>query len=477
MRRKLVSMALVACMSAATLAGCGGGGAAETTAANAGGSAETKAAEAAPAAGGEAAPAEEITLKFTYKQSASNDPLERWLKEKQVIETFEAEHPGVKIELAPISSSEGDYATLLALQLSSEATAPDIFMEDTYMTATDAAAGYLACLDDYLANWEDWDHYLEGTKAAVKGSDGKSYGVPISTDSRGIYYNFEIFKNAGIEVPWQPKTWADIMDAGKKIVESGQDVEPFYLIVGSSNGEAVSMQTFEMLLYGTGDQLYEDGKWLINSKSITDTFQFIYDVYNTEQIGVSIDIALATDANDQIMKGISENTAAMFLTTCTDSGKWASTGAFPVEDVESKIGFAAMPTQNGGDPATVTMTGGWSWAMSEFCKHKDVAFEFLAFCGNQENATNRSLYDGRMSPRDDSVEIAEYGSRAYINEMTSFMSNAYVRPKSESYAMVTTQIQALVEEVATGSLTPEQATAEYAKRVINIVGEENTFTK
>lgn len=458
MKRKLVSMALVACIAAMTLTGCGGSS-------NQGESANN---------GGDA---DEVTLKFTYKQSASDDPLEKWIEEKKIIETFEAEHPGVKVELAPISSSEGDYATLLALQLSSESTAPDIFMEDTYMTATDAAAGYLACLDDYLAEWEDFDHYLDGTKEAVKGSDGKYYGVPISTDSRGIYYNMEIFNNAGIETPWQPQTWADIIDAAKKIKESGQDVEPFYLIVGSSNGEAVSMQTFEMLLYGTGDQLYEDGKWMVDSQSIVDTFSFINDVYNTEKVGVSIDIALATDAGDQIVKGMSEGKAAMFLTTCTESGKWAETGAFPVEDVESKIGFAAMPTQNGGDPATVTMSGGWSWAISEFCENKDLAFEFLAFCGNQENATYRSLYDGRMSPRDDSVEIEEYAARAYINEMTEYMANSYVRPKSESYAMVTTQIQALVEEVATGSLTPEAASAEYTKRVTSIVGEENIFTK
>ena len=98
MRRKLVSLALVTCMSATALAGCGGNKPAETEAPKA----EAKTEEAAPA--GDAA-GEGVTLKFTYKQSASNDPLERWLKEKQVIEAFEAEHPGVHVELAPISSS------------------------------------------------------------------------------------------------------------------------------------------------------------------------------------------------------------------------------------------------------------------------------------------------------------------------------------------------------------------------------------
>ena len=451
MSKKLLAL-LMACLMVLGLAACGGNG----------GEADNKDGE--------------TVLTFAYKQ-VDNDPLEKFFETYDIIAQFEEAHPGVKVELKPVSSTEGDYGTLMALQLSSAKTAPDMFMEDTYMTATDAAAGYLACLDDYVANWEDWAHYLEGAKTAVKGVDGKTYGIPISTDSRGIYYNIAIFEEAGIETPWQPTCWADIIEAGKKITALNKGYEPFYLIVGGGNGEAISMQTFEMLLYGTGDQLYEDGKWVVDSQSIVDTFQFIDDVYNNEKIGIDGGIAFAAGAGDKMAELMSQNKGAMFLSTCTDSAKWSATGSFPVEDVESKIGYAAMPTQNGGDPATVTMCGGWSWAVSEFSENKDLAFEFLAFCGNKENAARRSLLDGRMSPRDDSAEVEGYADRAYVEEMTAFMANAYVRPKSEDYALVTTEIQRLVEMVANDSFTPEQAAAEYATNVKNIVGEENTITK
>ncbi|NLU52837.1 MAG: extracellular solute-binding protein [Clostridiaceae bacterium] len=420
---------------------------------------------------------EEIVLKFTYKQAASNDLLEKWLEEKKVIERFEAENPGIKIELTPISSSEGDYATLLALKLSSETTAPDIFMEDTYMTATDAAAGYLACLDDYVANWDEWSHYLDGTKEAVKGTDGKIYGIPISTDSRGIFYNYKVFRDAGIPTPWQPTNWEEILDAARKIKAHDPSIEPFYMIVGKQNGEGVSMQTFEMLLYGTGDQLYENGKWVVKSKGLSDTFKFIEQVYKTEKLGVSLDVALASDVGAQVNKGLADGTIGMYLAVATTAGNWTSTGSYPVENLEQVIGFAAMPTQYGGDPATITMCGGWSWAISSHCKYKDEAFKFLAFCGNKENATWRSLYDGRMSPRDDSTDIEEYAMRPYIKEMTAYMANAYVRPKHESYAMVSTQIQTIVEELVSTDMTAEQAAEEYKSRVISVVGNENTLTK
>jgi multiple sugar transport system substrate-binding protein len=419
---------------------------------------------------------ENVTLTFAYKQ-VDNDPLEKFFETYDIIAEFEKAHPGVKIELKPVSSTEGDYGTLMALQISSAKTAPDMFMEDTYMTAADAAAGHLACLDDYVANWEDWAHYLEGAKTAVKGTDGKTYGVPISTDSRGIFYNIAIFEEAGIEVPWNPTCWADVIEAGKKVVALNKGYEPFYLIANQGAGEAISMQTFEMLLYGTGDQLYEDGKWVVESQSLVDTFKFIDDVYNNEKITINTDIAFATSAGNDMVKLMSEDKGAMMLCVITESAKWSPTGSFPVEDVESKIGVAPMPTQFGGDPATVTMCGGWSWAVSEYSENKDLAFEFLAFCGNKENAARRSLLDGRMSPRDDSKEVEGYADRAYVEQMSEFMANAFVRPKSEDYGTVSTQIQQLVVEVASGRMTPEEAAAQYKTRVIGIVGEENTITK
>ncbi len=421
---------------------------------------------------------EDVTLVFTYKQSASDDPLERWINDKGVVAAFEEAHPGVKIELRPIASTEGDYATLLALQLSSEKTAPDIFMEDTYMTATDAAAGYLACLDDYLAAWDEYDHYVPGAKAAVLGSDGKSYGVPISTDSRGIWYSLPVFEAVGIPTPWQPKSWEDVLDAARAIRkyndDNGKNIQPLHITVGAINGEAVSMQTFEMLLYGTKDAMYKDGKWLVAGKGLDDTFGFIDTVYK-ENLGVSLDIALSADGLPTVVAYMFPNAlVGMSMNVSTLIGYWLPGAAAPIDNIKEKIGFAAMPTQF-GDPATVTICGGWSWAISSYCEHKDLAFEFLAFCGNQENATNRSIYDGRMSPRDDSLSVGAYAGIPFIDDIYAYMDYAFVRPKDEAYAAVSAQIQTLVEELASGSLTPAQAAEQYRIRVTNVVGEENTF--
>lgn len=468
-------------MLACVMSGCGQKGEKADTADTAGTANTAEAADMAEAANTESEP---VTIKFTYKQSGSDDALKKWLDEKQVIERFEAENPGIKVELTPLTSADGDYTTKLALQISNEKTTPDVIMEDTYMTASDAAAGYLTCLDDYLNEWEDWDQYIEGTKKAVEGADGKYYGVPISTDSRGIYYTKAIFQAAGIPVPWQPENWNDMLETAEKLKALKEenpeyaDMIPFVLTVSKAAGEATTMQTFEQLLYGTGDEMYEDGKWLVGSQGILDTFRFINEVQNERDLGQPLSLALSADGSNIIIQEMfPKNQIGMRIDASSAAGSWLPTGSAPIENLEDVIGFAACPTQNGGNPPTISMTGGWSWAVPAYSAHKDEAFKFIAFCGNKENAAYRSIYDGRMAPRKDAMEIEDYAVRPFMKEFQDYLEYSYVRPKSEDYALISTQIQSIIEDLVTGNLTPEQASETYSKKVAEIAGEENTVTK
>ena len=46
---------------------------------------------------------------------------------------------------------------------------------------------------------------------------GKTYGVMNSTDVQLAYYNVKLFKRAGLPVPWQPHSFADIVAASKAL--------------------------------------------------------------------------------------------------------------------------------------------------------------------------------------------------------------------------------------------------------------------
>ena len=57
-------------------------------------------------------------------------------------------------------------------------------------------------------------------------TDGKVYGIPYCTDTRGLWYNREILTTAGVIAEgedWAPKTWDDILDACAKIKDKCPD--------------------------------------------------------------------------------------------------------------------------------------------------------------------------------------------------------------------------------------------------------------
>lgn len=314
-------------------------------------------------------------IKITWRNTGENDKMTQYLEETFIPE-FEKENEDIKIVLSPITASEGDYFSKVALSMQSESTAPDVVAEDSFMLNSDANAGYLTNLDEYVADWDQWDKYTENLKAGVIAEDGSTYAIPGTSDSRGIWYNKNVFKKAGLPEDWQPTTWREIIEAAEAIKASDENVIPLGLGVAKANGESVSMQTFQMLLYGTQDTLFdsETRKWQVNTQGIIDSLAFIDEVYNQKQLGPSLSVAINSNYGSVMFQDKFPNDeVGMLLDGFWSAGNWAENGATPVENMTERFGFAGMPTQNGGEPPFTTMSGGWTWAIPEKAQNKEAS--------------------------------------------------------------------------------------------------------
>lgn len=419
-------------------------------------------------------------ISITYRSGGgTNKGLTDWL-EKEVIPEFKKEHPGSTIKLAPLNVSEGDYFAKIALMLKSKNTAPDLVAEDTFMVNSDASAGYLESLDDKVKAWDDWGNFTENVKKGVIAQDGKVYGVPYNTDSRGIWYNKDLFEKAGLPVPWEPESWEDILQAAKTIKEkSPSDVIPIWMNSGKATGEATSMQTFEMLLYGTKTPLYDldEKKWIVKSEGLVNSFKFIDTVYE-EKLGPNLSQVLngqgGSIAYQQLMP---KGKLAMGIDGFWQSGTWGENGAAPWAEAVDTLGFAPMPTENGDGAGTVTMSGGWAFSIPKNSGSKELAWEFIKFASSKEKNLSLQLKDRNLTPRDDVAQDPDYQKIPMFDEATALLKNAQFRPAVDKYPNVSTQIQSLVEDVVTNKLTPEQAAAQYQKNVTGIVGKENVMEK
>ncbi|MDR6169350.1 MULTISPECIES: extracellular solute-binding protein [unclassified Curtobacterium] len=418
------------------------------------------------------------TIKIAYQKFGAFQQLDAQMK--VVKKEYEKENPGKKVELVPIQAQENDYYTKLALMNKAPATAPDVMYEDTFLIKADAQAGYLLPLDKYTAKWKDWSQFYDNAKQAGEGVDGKTYGIPMGTDTRALWYNKDIFKKVGLPVPWQPKTWDDVLAAAKTIKEKDPGVIPFNVYSGKPQGEASTMQGFEMLLYGadgSGNTLYKDKKWVTGSKQFEDSLQFIKDVYQGG-LGPTPQQALDSQVGTTIAQTwLPKGQLAIDLDGSWQSGTWLKSGTAPWPEWSDVMGQAPMPTQNGQEPGYNSMSGGWTLAVGKNSKNPQAAFDFISTFLNQKGSLKYDIENSQIAVRKDVAEDPTYdASNPTFKFFSGLVEHTNFRPATSEYSQVSNAIQVAMESVMTGQQTPKQAAAAYDKSVEQVVGKDNTVS-
>ncbi|GAA2343275.1 extracellular solute-binding protein [Streptomyces cuspidosporus] len=412
------------------------------------------------------------TVKVAYPRSTDNKIRFKDNYLAGVKKDFEKANPGKKVKLIPIQAQDNDYATKVQQMMRSPKTAPDLVYEDTFRINSDIKAGYLRPLDDYLDKWKTWDRFVDTAKAAAKAEDGKTYGVPDGTDTRGLWFNKKIFAKAGLPADWQPKNWDEILDAARTIKEKVPGVTPLNVYTGKAPGETAVMQSFEMLLYGTGENpLYDPKakKWVTGGKGFEDSLNFLKTVYS-EKLGPDVSDALDPNVGTTVYsEWLPEGKLAIALDGSWLGQNWLKTGGKPWPEWSKTLGQAAMPTQNGQAPGKVSMSGGWTWAITAKSKNPDLAWKFIEQLQTKKNAVEWCVVGAQIAVRDDVAKDPRYlSSMPGITFFTGLVKYTHYRPALPVYPQVSTAIGEAMESVTTGDASPGEAAKSYGGQLDSI---------
>jgi multiple sugar transport system substrate-binding protein len=408
------------------------------------------------------------TVKISFKQSTDNSikVMDTYLAD--IKKQFEKANPGKKVELVPIKAPDSEYYTKLQQMLRSPKTAPDLVYEDTFLINSDITSGYLKPLDPYFAKWKDWGQFIDTAKAAAKGEDGKTYGVPDGTDTRGLWFSKDIFEKAGLPADWQPRTWEDVLDAARTIKHKVPDVIPLNVYTGKPVGEAATMQTFEMLLYGTNDgrtdPLYDKSakKWVAGSQAFKDALSFVETVYKAK-LGPDVSDALDPNVMTRVRgEWLPQGKLAIALDGSWLPQDWLEGSGHEWPEWSKELGLAAMPTQNGQAPGKVSMSGGWTWSIPAKAANPDLAFEFIKTMQTKANAKKWYIANSGIAVRKDvAADPAYVQAQPGIKFFTDLVASTHYRPAYPAYPKVSTAIQEAMEGVTTGDMSVAEAAKGY----------------
>ncbi len=423
----------------------------------------------------------EKTIKISYIKTDAFTALDTLFNNVKPV--FEKAHPGVTVKLEPIAATDDDYKTKLALSHRSAETAPDVFYEDTSNVRSDADAGYLLALDDYVGKWDDWSQFTDAAKQAGQGDDGKIYSISLGTDTRAIWYNNKVLTKAGVDVPWAPKSWQDILDAAQKIKATQPGVVPFNIYAGTGTGEGSNMQGFYELLYGTDlgkDALYDSGssKWVVGSKGFVDSLNFLKTLYDQK---LALTPAQALDPN--IWKEVFGTLFPKAKLGGTIEGSytpsfWVKGGSFEWADYATDMGATAFPTQNGQAPGGVSMSGGWTLAVGAKSANPQLAFDFMAEALSFKNALEYDNANAQIAVRKDVAADPSYtAANPFVKAVTDMVAFTHFRPATSIYNQISVEVQKASEAVITGKMSPAEAAAAYDKAVTEIAGADKVIKK
>ena len=215
---------------------------------------------------------DDITLDVIICQYGPNTQdwfLGKGMNGTNFVEKFEAENPGVKLNLEVVSWN--DVYTVVSTRISNN-NAPDILNIDVF--ADYAAEGLLEPVSDYCPEELYNDFFPQLIAQSVL--DDTVWAVPDLASARALYYNVDLLTEAGVEKV--PETWAELEDACQAIVDFyGGEVYPWGVDMTTDEGQAA----FAYYVWGNNGGFVDDeGNWTVNSDANVEAVNYAIGLVN-----------------------------------------------------------------------------------------------------------------------------------------------------------------------------------------------------
>jgi multiple sugar transport system substrate-binding protein len=352
----------------------------------------------------------------------------------QVVQQFEAQNPGIKVQQIPIPGSYNDIVNKLSLLYRNPSTAPDVAEIPTGQIGLWASSGFLKPLNGYLPSTTWWSKF-PGVVQSEGTFGGKVYAVDQGENDSALVYNKLMFQKAGIPVPWTPKNWNDILVAARKLKTALPGVIPLWLNAGAGSGANGLLQGINNFIVGTATPKIQDGhKWVVDSPGMRDSLTFMKQVYQ-EGLGASVSQLFSPNAVTTPLPLFAQGKLAMAVGSNYYTGNWTKFIGAPYWAQAAKtIAVTPIPTQNGGGIASTL--GGWDYAISAGSGNASAAFKLIDIMENQQNSIDAANWAGWVTPNKDYWTAPAYVNFApYQLLFAQILPHSTLTPSSSDYSI------------------------------------------
>lgn len=297
----------------------------------------------------------EVTLKFVHWV---NEDVGKW---QGVIEKYEAENPGVKVESIPLveNMNSRDYFKQLDLMASAGEEIDVIMFSNVNDLVKRIDAGLVEPITEYTkAEGIDINEVYNNSYPAY---NGEYYGLPMKNITGLVMINKAHLDEAGLEIPTE-WTWDDYKDYAKKLTTDqhyGSYLHTWHELFSSL--KLISKAENNLIVN-------EDGTSNVSDSMVSSSLELRNELENVDKSSVPFTEILSQklDYRQQFFSQAA-SMVPIYSYMVTEWGQFTP---------EFEIAWAPWPKNSESDESTAPM-GGDLVSIAKISKHKQEAYDFM----------------------------------------------------------------------------------------------------
>ena len=395
----------------------------------------------------------------------------------QLVKEWSHRYPNVKLNVIAIGGNDVNEATALALRFKEASTTPDVIATETPYLSQYAAAGYMRTLNKYVSGSSAPSFWTNMPKSIQQLTTfgGGVYGIAPGVNDQGILYNKAILKKAGIALPWNPKNWAQILNAAKQIKARDPGVVPMWLGAGVEAGPFNFAQGIANLIFGTPTpQIFvpKTKKWVVSSPGIKAAFNFYSQIF-AGGMGAPISQLFTANAIGNPPLYMRQGKLGIMIGANWMPEVWfaKSSGTSYWPSAQQGAGVAPLPTENGQAPYTVSEISGWAYGITKASSNPSMAWNLIKMNMEVQNELDVSIWSGFV-PSDPAVASAKANldfAPGFNVGFNAYVKNAVALPNDQNLT-----VYARAMNTATGDIAenPKTSVASAVATVGSLVSQQ-----
>ncbi|MEO6984236.1 MAG: ABC transporter substrate-binding protein [Paralcaligenes sp.] len=362
---------------------------------------------------------------------------------------FEKANPDIKIKAIYAGSYQDAVAKALTAQKGGNPPQVAVLLSTDMFTLIDQDA--IVPVDSFIKTDADkkwmesfYDAFMQNSR-----TEGKTWGIPFQRSTIVMYYNKDMFKQAGLDPNHPPGTWDELVADAKKLTKHTADGQVTQWGLEIPSGGAYAYWMFQalttpnktLLMNSAGNEVYFDKPAVIQALQFWRDLAYKYKVMPTGTID------WGTTPKDFLVG----KTAIM----------WTTTGNLTNVRKNAKFDFGVAPmpkAQQGGSP-----TGGGNFYIFKAGtpEQQQAAFKFAQWMTSPENAAQWSIDTGYVAVTKPAWQTEKM--KAYVKEVPQALvardqlAVSVAEFSTHENQRVTKLLNDNLQAVVTNAKTPKQA--------------------